>query len=87
MVKKAAREPELIFEEALEQLEQVVDTLERGDLALSDSLESFQKGIGLLHQCINRLNNFEEQVEVLLTGYYKDAPSWLGIPEAGGKLK
>ena len=35
------------FEGALDELEQVVEQLESGDLALDDSLAAFEKGVGL----------------------------------------
>lgn len=77
---------EMTFEEALGQLEMVVESLERGDLALDDALGAFQEGINLLRICIKKLNAFEEQVEVLMADYYSEIPSWL-CQDAGGKNK
>ena len=38
----------LSFEAALEQLEAIVDRLERGELALEDALATFEDGVGAL---------------------------------------
>ena len=54
------------FETALEDLEQVVEQLESGDLALEDSLAAFEKGVGLAKFCNQKLNDVEKRVELLL---------------------
>ena len=43
------------FEAALEELEQVVEQLESGDLSLEDSLAAFEKGVGLVKLCNEKL--------------------------------
>jgi len=54
------------FESALEDLEQVVEQLESGDLALEDSLAAFEKGVGLVKFCNQKLNEVEKKVELLI---------------------
>jgi exodeoxyribonuclease VII small subunit len=54
------------FETALEDLEQVVEQLESGDLALEDSLAAFEKGVGLAKFCNQKLNDVEKKVELLI---------------------
>jgi exodeoxyribonuclease VII small subunit len=54
------------FESALQELESVVEQLESGDLSLEDSLAAFEKGVGLVKYCNQKLNEVEEKVEVLL---------------------
>jgi len=54
------------FETALENLEQVVEQLESGDLALEDSLAAFEKGVGLVKFCNQKLNDVEKKVELLI---------------------
>ena len=54
------------FETALEDLEQVVEQLESGDLALEDSLAAFEKGVGLAKFCNQKLNDVEKKVEFLI---------------------
>ena len=58
------------FEEALAELEAIVDQLERGDLSLQDSLQSFERGVALTAVCQRVLSQAEQRVE-MLTG--KDA--------------
>jgi exodeoxyribonuclease VII small subunit len=54
------------FEVALGELEQVVEQLESGDLSLEDSLAAFERGIGLVKYCNQKLNEVEKKVEFLL---------------------
>ena len=55
----------LSFEEALDELETLVDTMERGDLSLEDSLKSFERGVQLTRTCQEALKNAEQKVEIL----------------------
>jgi exodeoxyribonuclease VII small subunit len=54
------------FETALEDLEQVVEQLESGELSLEDSLTAFEKGVGLVKICNQKLNEVEKKIEVLV---------------------
>lgn len=54
------------FEEAIGELEQVVDKLEKGELSLDESLEVFQRGIELSRFCSKRLDEVERKITVLL---------------------
>ena len=54
------------FESALEELEQVVEQLESGDLSLEDSLSAFEKGVGLVRFCNQKLNEVEKKIEMLV---------------------
>lgn len=87
MEERENQEDTLTFEAAMEQLADVVAQLERGDLALEEALASFQKGVGLLRFLVERLDSFEEQVEVLLEEFYAEAPTWLGNPDPGGSSR
>jgi len=53
------------FEEALSQLEQIVRSLDAGQVKLETSLESYEKGIRLLRHCHAILQNAERRIEVL----------------------
>jgi len=64
MTKKDSQE--LKFEEAIADLEQVVEQLESGDLSLEDSLASFEKGVGLVRYCNQKLSEVEKKVELLV---------------------
>ena len=54
------------FESALEELEQVVEQLESGELSLEDSLAAFEKGIGLVRFCNHKLSEVEKKIEMLV---------------------
>jgi exodeoxyribonuclease VII small subunit len=54
------------FESALEDLEQVVEQLESGELSLEDSLAAFEKGVGLVQFCNQKLNEVEKKIELLV---------------------
>ncbi len=54
------------FESSLEELEQVVEQLESGDLDLDASLAAFEKGVGLVKFCNQKLNEVEKKVELLV---------------------
>jgi exodeoxyribonuclease VII small subunit len=64
MVKKDPQE--LKFEEAIADLEQVVEQLESGDLSLEDSLAAIEKGVGLVRYCNQKLSEVEKKVELLV---------------------
>ena len=57
---------ELKFEEAIADLEHVVEQLESGDLSLEDSLAAFEKGVGLVRYCNQTLSEVEKKVELLV---------------------
>ena len=54
------------FEEALEELEKVVERLESGELSLEDSLVVFEEGIGLVKFCNQKLTEVEKKIELLV---------------------
>ena len=54
------------FEDSLAELEKIVTKLEEGDLPLEESLELFEKGVGLSRECQERLNRAGRRIEVLL---------------------
>ena len=54
------------FEDALAELEGLVQRLEKGELPLEDSLAAFERGMALVRQLGDRLTQVEERVEVLL---------------------
>ncbi len=55
----------LKFEEALEELETLVNTLEKGELSLEDSLKSFERGVTLTRVCQHALKEAEQAVQIL----------------------
>jgi exodeoxyribonuclease VII small subunit len=53
------------FEEALSELEELVDSLEQGDLSLEESLKSFERGVALARACQEALTRAEQKVAML----------------------
>ena len=54
------------FEESLKKLENIVDRLEKGDLALEESLKLFEEGVGLSAACKTELDTAEGKVQMLV---------------------
>ena len=59
------------FEAALAELEEIVATMEGGQLPLKESLAAYQRGAILLQYCQAALKDAELQVEVLEKGVLK----------------
>ena len=53
------------FEDALHDLEGIVEQLETGDLALDEALTAFEQGVALVRQLGDKLTEVEKRVEVL----------------------
>ena len=62
----AKQQPEFNFEEALEELERLVSSMEEGELSLEDSMKAFEKGIKLTRECQTALQKAEQKVQILL---------------------
>lgn len=59
------------FESALEEIEVIVMSLERGELDLDESLAQYQKGIETLKECHRLLSDAERRI-TLLSGFDAD---------------
>ncbi len=57
---------ELAFEKAVNELEDIVAKLEKGELPLDRSIEIFQRGIELSRYCSNTLDSMEKKISILL---------------------
>lgn len=66
MAKAAKTESAPDFEKALAELEDIVATLEKGDLSLDAALKHFERGIALTRQCQASLKDAELKVEKLV---------------------
>ena len=55
------------FEESMARLEQIVRAMERGDVALEESLKLFQEGTELVRSCQRLLDNAQLQVKKIMT--------------------
>ncbi|MFC4625150.1 exodeoxyribonuclease VII small subunit [Daeguia caeni] len=56
------------FEEALKQLETIVDALERGDVLLEESIRIYERGEALKQHCDALLKSAEDKVEKIRLG-------------------
>jgi exodeoxyribonuclease VII small subunit len=54
------------FEEAMKRLEQIVESLEGGDLTLEESLKIFEEGMKLIRFCSKKLEEAEQKVTLLI---------------------
>ncbi|MCM3747306.1 exodeoxyribonuclease VII small subunit [Paenibacillus pasadenensis] len=63
---KETQEQELSFEQAMEQLEEIVERLESGDVPLETAIELFQEGMRLSRLCGGKLEQVERKIESLL---------------------
>ena len=65
------------FEEAMQRLEDIVESLEENDLSLNDSLKAFKEGMKLIGFCSKRLEEVEQKVTMLVKeneGKYSQQP-------------
>ena len=53
------------FEEAVEELETIVKTLESGDCSLEDAVKLFEKGVKISKDCHKVLDDAEQKIKVL----------------------
>lgn len=72
------------FEEAMERLENIVESLESGDLSLEESLKIFEEGMTLVNFCSKKLEEAEQKVTMLIkdqSGKYSLQPFEAGQKE------
>ena len=63
--KPAPGEGEPTFEQAIAQVESIIDRIESGQLGLEDSIAEYERGIGLLQRCRGVLAQAEQRIEDL----------------------
>ncbi|MBD3108088.1 exodeoxyribonuclease VII small subunit [Bacillus sp. AGMB 02131] len=61
-----SKENELTFEEAMEQLEHIVELLEEGDVPLEEAITIYKKGMDLSKICHGKLAAAQEQLVQIL---------------------
>jgi len=60
-------QPSKTFEQSMARLEQIVRAMERGDVALEESLKLFQEGTELVRSCQKLLDEAQLQVKKIMT--------------------
>lgn len=58
----------LSFEQSMARLDEIVRHLEKGDMALNDSLALFEEGTALIRSCEKQLDEAEQKVVKLRKG-------------------
>lgn len=53
------------FEQALDELERLVEKMEHGEMSLEDSLSAYERGVGLYRRCQQALEQAELRVRLL----------------------
>lgn len=66
MMEKKNEPGEMSFESSLEELESLVEKLEKGQLTLDESLGIFERGMKLARVCNQKLSKAERKIEVLI---------------------
>ena len=61
-----AKKNEKTFEQSMERLEEIVNTLETNEKPLDETIKLFEEGLQLVKSCDDRLKQFEKQVSDLL---------------------
>ncbi|MBS8264840.1 MULTISPECIES: exodeoxyribonuclease VII small subunit [Bacillaceae] len=62
-----ADEKKLSFEQAMDQLESIVEKLEEGDVPLEEAISFYKEGMELSKLCHDKLKNVEEQLAQIIT--------------------
>ena len=76
---------DLNFEKALDELEGIVEKMERGDLSLNESLELFERGVKLARYLRGEIDSAEKKIELLLQdekGERKTQPFEVSVEES-----
>ena len=59
------KKDDISFEEALKDLEKIVEDLNNGDMELEKAITAYEKGIQLKNICEDRLKNAQERIELI----------------------
>ena len=77
----AQASPVADFEASLDQLEQLVEKMEHGEMSLEESLAAYERGVGLYRRCQSALEQAELRVRLLSDpGNPDSAEPFAGIP-------
>ena len=63
-----AAKKEVKFEENIKELENIINTLEGGEVSLDEMLNLFEEGIKRTKECTKQLKEAEQKVAVLVKG-------------------
>lgn len=60
------KEEEINFEEAMKELEEIANELEKGNLTLDESVNRFEEGMKLSKKCSDFLDSAEKKITMLI---------------------
>jgi len=79
MAKKPSNaESEVSYEEAVRQLEEILNKIESGEIGLEESIGEYERGVGLIKRCRGILDQAEQRIEHL------DSKRLEALGEGGG---
>ncbi len=55
------------FEDKIKELEEIIASLENGEVSLDESIEKYTKAMKLVKECDSELKNIEEKVNKIVT--------------------
>lgn len=55
----------LTFEQALAEIESIIERIEAGEVGLEESLTQYERGVALVNHCRGKLDRAQQQVEDL----------------------
>lgn len=61
------------YEDAIEELETLIDRIESGEIGLEDSISAYERGVALLSRCRSALEQAEQRIETLDAARLGDA--------------
>jgi len=76
---------EITYEEALADLEKIVQKMEDGELPLEDLIAAFQQGIKLTRLCRQKLTETEQKIEYLLKEERQDVIDYIDPSKEPGE--
>lgn len=63
---------DMTYEQGLKELEKLAKSLESGELSLDESFETYQKAVGLIKFCHEKLESAKKEMTVLVEGLSGD---------------
>jgi len=62
---ESGQDGDVAFEEALTELESLVERLEEGELSLEDAIKTYERGVALGRTALKALDAAEQRVQIL----------------------
>lgn len=78
---------DMSFEQALQELEQIVRKLEAGDIALEESIKAYERGVALKQHCESKLKDAQLKIEKITLDQDGTPVSTSEIPAELAQLK